>query len=144
MTEASRNEFIDRRRDEETNSGLATQVLYWYDQDKRKRKRTNGIAITMDGSLIVARTTCSRKDQFVRAGGRMKVSSRIFGRAKKHCWLLVTNTEGVSDLPAMFAKTYLDAFPGDGIGSKRAYNIGKVFVRYRMEIARRAEDMLDA
>lgn len=128
MTEV--NKFVDRRSDEEKSNGLATQVLFWYDKDSKKRTRTNGVAVTAEGHLLVARSTCSRKDQFVRAMGRMKVRNRIFGRAQKHSWTLVPNL-GAVDLPAEFAAAYAALFPTDEMGTKRAYNIGKVFARAR-------------
>ncbi len=143
MTESSHNVFTDRRTEDEKRNGLATQVLFWYDQDKKKRTRTNGIAVTMEGDLIVARSTCSRKDQFVRAMGRMKVSNRIFGRAQKHCWMIRGDLTA-SNLPEAFAKVYAELFPNDDMGVKRAYNIGKVFSRYRTEIVNRAQAELDA
>lgn len=128
MTEV--NKFVDRRTEEDKRNGLATHVLFWYDKDSKKRTRTNGIAVTSEGQLIVARSTCSRKDQFVRAMGRLKVSNRIFGRAQKHSWVLVPNL-GAADLPAEFAAAYAALFPADEMGTKRAYNIGKVFARSR-------------
>jgi hypothetical protein len=137
MTEASRNVFKDRRTFDEQTNGLATQILFWYSQDKKKRPRTNGIAVTMEGDLVVARATCSRDDQFVRAMGRIKVSSRIMGRAKKHFWILsVTND---SPTPKDFADAYLAMFPKDEMGSKRAFNVGKIFMKYREDLTRRAE-----
>lgn len=145
MTESSHNVFVDRRSEDEKRNGLATQILFWYDQDKKKRTRTNGIAVTIDGRIFVARSTCSRKDQFVRAMGRMKVSNRIFGRAQKHCWELATDLRKVDvNIPEMAAKIYSEVFETDEIGAKRAYNIGKVFARYVDEIARRAQSELDA
>ena len=145
MTEASHNVFVDRRNEAETKNGLATQVLFWYDQDKKKRTRTNGIAVSIDGRVFVARSTCSRKDQFVRAMGRMKVSNRIFGRAQKHCWELSTDlrTVALDQIPETVARLYSETFEGDEMGTKRAYNIGKVFTRYLGEITRRAQAELD-
>ena len=132
MTEV--NKFVDRRTEEEKRNGLATQILFWYDKDrpgKRGRTRTNGIAITAEGTLIVARSTCSRKDQFVRAMGRMKVSNRIFGRAQKHCWVSTFDLRAASndEIPTLAARLYSELFPGDEMGMKRAFNIGKVFAR---------------
>jgi hypothetical protein len=139
MTEV--NKFVDRRTEEERRNGLATQILFWYDDDVNKswrdkngqkqfRRRTNGITVNAAGNLIVARSTCSRMDQFVRAMGRLKVASRIFGNAKNHCWTLVVDLT-VADLPTAFAAVYADTFPNDEMGAKRAYNIGKVFARSR-------------
>ena len=146
MVEASRDKFIDRRTLDETKSGLATQILFWYDKDnknrsaKKQRRRTNGLAISMEGDLVVARATCSRKDQFVRADGRLKVLSRILGRAKKHCWIVTVP----GNKPEDFATAYLSMFPEDEMGSKRAFNAGKIFARYTEEIQRRASGILDA
>ena len=131
MTEV--NKFVDRRTEEEKRNNLATQILFWYDDDragKKGRVRTNGITVSESGMLIVARSTCSRKDQFVRAMGRLKVTSRIFGNAKKHVWTLPVDIT-VADVPAAFAATYAATFPNDEMGAKRAFNIGKVFARSR-------------
>ena len=143
MTESNHNVFVDRRTEDEKRNGLATQVLFWYDQDKKKRMRTNGLAVTVDGDILVARSTCSRKDQFVKAMGRMKVSNRIFGRAQKHCWMMRVDLTA-ENLPEAAARAYAEVFPNDEMGTKRAYNIGKVFSRYRAEIANRAQAELDA
>ncbi len=143
MTESSHNAFVDRRTDDEKRNGLATQVLFWYDQDKKKRARTNGLAVTLEGDILVARSTCSRKDQFVKAMGRMKVSNRIFGRAQKHCWQMRIDLSA-ANLPEAAAKVYAEMFPNDEMGTKRAYNIGKVFSRYRTEVDRRIDTKLDA
>jgi hypothetical protein len=123
-------EFVDRRTEEEKRNGLATQILFWYDKDSKKRVRTNGITITAEGTLVVARSTCSRKDQFVRAMGRLKVSNRIFGRAQKHCWAIPLDLAS-ADLPQAVAAAFSLVFPDDEMGVKRAYNIGKVFARAR-------------
>lgn len=136
MTEASHNVFVDRRSDDEKRNGLATQILYWYDRDSKKRIRTNGITVDTEGNMIVARSTCSRHDQFVKAMGRMKVAHRIFGRAQNHCWAVKVPFHGVEDLPAAFAKAYADMFESDEMGTKRAYNIGKVFTRYRQSLTK--------
>jgi hypothetical protein len=131
MTEV--NKFVDRRSEEEKRNGLATQILFWYDKDREGKKgriRTNGVAVTVAGDLLIARSTCSRKDQFVRAMGRLKVSNRIFGRAQKHCWAVFVDL-AAADVPAAFAKAFSSLFPDDELGVKRAYNIGKVFARSR-------------
>ena len=128
MTEV--NKFVDRRTEEEKRNGLATQILFWYDKDSKKRTRTNGVTVTAAGDLLVARSTCSRKDQFVRAMGRLKVSNRIFGRAQKHCWMVAVDLSA-TDVPAAFANAFSSVFPDDELGVKRAYNIGKVFARSR-------------
>ena len=122
------NVFVDRRSDDERKNDLMTQVLFWYDTDSKRRTRTNGIAVTVDGKLVVARSTCSKKDQFVRAQGRMKVTSRIFGRAKKHCWVLDI-AQNWDNMPAAVADAYAKQFPSDEMGVKRAFNIGKVYHR---------------
>ena len=70
--------FVDRRTAEQRTGELATQVLFWYDEagkGNKRRRRTNGVAMTTDGFLIVARAMCSRKDQFVKTHGRMVVEN---------------------------------------------------------------------
>jgi len=144
MTEASHNVFIDRRNDVEVSAGLATQILFWYDKDKKNRTRTNGIAITLDGNVIVARATCSKKDQFERAAGRMKVSSRIFGRAQKHCWIIVNDlSKNPEDAANLSANAYSGLF-SDDMGVKRAYNVGNIYRKYAAEIQRRIAGEVDA
>jgi hypothetical protein len=141
MTESNYNSFVDRRNDQELLHGLATPILYWYDKDKKKRTRTNGITINMAGEMIIARSSCSKDDQFNRSTGRLKTSSRILGQARKHCWVLQTN---ISMTPEDFANAYLELFPNDDKGCRRAYNVGKIFSRYKEEIQRREKDLLDA
>ena len=149
MTEASHNVFVDRRTSEQINRGLATQVLFWYDEEgkkKKRRRRTNGVAITTDGLLVVARATCSRKDQFVKAMGRLVVEKRILGRAKKHCWALTVDPAWEDkpmwdEFPSMAAAVYTELFPDDETGIKRAFNAGKIFVAYRADIERRANEL---
>lgn len=138
MTESSHNVFVDRRTENEKCNGLATQILFWYDKDSKKRTRTNGIAVTLEGKIIVASATCSRKDQFMRAAGRLKVSSRIFGRAQKHCLELGGNLKVVPNdqIPELAARLYSEAF-ADEMGAKRAYNIGKVFARFSKDLEAR-------
>jgi len=156
MTEASHNVFIDRRTSDQRAGELATQILFWYDEEgkgkswrdlnhaestegvKMKRRQVNGIAITTDGVLIVARATCSRKDQFVKAEGRMKVEKRILGRAQKHCWVLALD---VGEYPEMAASAYAEVFPGDERGVKRVFNAGKIFAAYKADIERRANEL---
>lgn len=141
MTEASHNTFVDRRTSEQRIGELATQVLFWYDQEgkgRKRRRRTNGMAITTAGELIIARATCSRKDQFVKAMGRLVVEKRILGRAKRHCWVL---TLEAGELPQMAAAAYAEMFPEDEKGFKRAFNAGKVFAAYKEEIERRANEL---
>lgn len=128
MTEAS---FVDRRTDEQRKNRLATQVLFWYDEDfseidGQPRRRVNAIAIDTDGTLIVARATCSPVDQFVKAHGRMVAEKRLLGRAQKSCWLLAPAGDG----PEGYAAAYAGFFPGDEIGEKRAYNVGKIYASW--------------
>jgi hypothetical protein len=140
MTEANYDTFIDRRTAEQQAGELATQVLFWYDEEgkgRKRRRRTNGIAVTTDGFLIVSRATCSRKDQFVKAQGRLVVEKRILGRAQNHCWVLRMD----AFTPEAAAEAYADFFPEDEMGAKRAYNVGKIFVSYRAEIERRANEL---
>lgn len=140
MTEASHNVFVDRRTAEQQAAELATQVLFWYDEEgkgRKRRRRTNGIAITTDGSLVVSRATCSRKDAFVKAKGRLVVESRILGRAQRHCWVL--SVDGLT--PEAVADSYREMFPNDEIGIKRAFNVGKIFAAYRAEMNRRANEL---
>ena len=98
MVENDKRFFVDRRTDEEKKMGLATPIRYWYDLDRKKRQRTNGVAVTLTGEVVVARSTCSRTDQFSRRHGRMVVAGRIQGRQKAarlnrargiiHCWII--------------------------------------------------------
>lgn len=156
MTEASSNTFIDRRTQDQMTGELATQILFWYSEEgkgiswrdlkpdqsttgtKMKRRQVNGIAITTEGTLVVAHATCSRKDQFVKSEGRMKVENRILGRAQKHCWVLTIEP---GELPEQAAAAYAEQFPGDELGHKRAYNAGKIFAAYKADIERRASAM---
>jgi hypothetical protein len=144
MTQSSHDTFIDRRSDEERDNGLATQILYWYGQGSKKRRQVNGVAMTTDGYLFVARATCSKKDQFVKAHGRMIVSQRMFGNAQKHCWLLILDpSDNLAGIPEAAAAVYAQEFPDDEVGKKRAFNAGNIFVRYRENIQQRADAMLD-
>ena len=156
MTEASYNKFTDRRNAEQRVGELATQILLWYDEEGRgkswstlemgkpfrrnamKRRRTNGLAITTSGELLVSRATCSRQDQFSKAQGRLVVEKRICYRAKSHLWVLRLD-EG--DFPEAAAAAYAEVFPEDEIGVKRAYNAGKVFTSYKADIERRANEL---
>jgi len=142
MTEASHDIFTDRRTAEQKAGELATPVLFWYDEEgkgRKRRRRTNGVAMTTNGLLMVARTVCSRKDQFVKANGRLVVEKRILGRAKRHCWALILDQEGERCEAAAIA--YRDMFPEDETGIKRAYNAGRVFDRYMVDIERRANEL---
>jgi hypothetical protein len=141
MTQSSYNKFIDRRTEEQVMSGLATPILYWYDLDKKKRHRTNGITITTDGMMIVGRSVCSKGDQFNRSIGRLKTTSRILGRAQKHCWIIIGNPELNPDA---FALEYLNVFPGDDRGCRRAYNAAKIFHSWKKELKRLEQEQLDA
>lgn len=142
MTEASHDVFTDRRSAEQRSGELATQVLFWYDEEgkgRKRRRRTNGMAITTDGALVVARATCSRKDQFRKAMGRLVVEKRILGRAQRHCWVLRLD-DGVDRAEAA-AAAYREIFPEDEIGIKRAFNAGKIFISYQADIERRANEL---
>lgn len=155
MTEASHNIFVDRRTPEQQMAELATQVLFWYDDPhngrmrkskhdrnpgREGRTRTNGMAITMDGSLIIARSSCYFKDQFCKATGRKKVEMQLLGRAQA-CAVLRLDKD--QEFPEAAAAAYDEMFPGDECGIKRAFNAGKIFAAYRAEIERRAGEMDD-
>jgi len=150
MTEASHSGvFVDRRSHAQRAEGLATQILFWYDADKKKRRRINGVAVTTDGHLFVARSTCSKKDQFVKSFGRMIIEQRMFGSAQRHCWKLVPYYVG-QDTTTPFdhdkmaeacALVYADEFPEDEKGHKRAYNAGKIYTSYHEEMERRANEL---
>lgn len=149
MTEASHDKFVDRRTPDQQAAELATQILFWYDEEFCEmrginRRRINGIAVTEDGFLLVARATCSEKDQFVKAKGRMIVARRMFGNAKEHNWRLVPYYAADNDSGALAsggpnanfdysrmaeacANVYRDVFPNDEVGVKRAFNAGKVY-----------------
>lgn len=197
MTEASHDVFVDRRTAEQKMGELATQILFWYDEagkgkswrdierDEKtsnqtmKRRRTNGVAMTLDGSLVVARSECSRKDQFCRVSGRHIVEQRIlnaelavsrslrrkvieeerrrkaiedandgapcekFSSREDFCWLLRLDETQLEDLPTEAARVYSEMFPEDERGIKRAFNAGNVFIRYKAEIERRANELDD-
>jgi len=147
MTEASHEDvFVDRRTADQRAGELATPVLFWYDEEgkgRKRRRRTNGVAMTTDGVLMVARTICSRKDQFVKANGRLVVEKRILGRAKRHCWMLHLDSVGdCMEYCEAAATAYREMFPENEIGIKRAYNAGRVFANYQADIKKRA-DALD-
>lgn len=140
--ESSHNVFIDHRESAHELAGLATKVLFWYDEEgkgTRVRRRTNGVAMTMDGHLVVSRAACSRKDQFVKKQGRLVVESRILGRAQKFCWVI--SVFHSDDCAAAAAEAYREAFPEDDLGAKRAYNAGKIFAAFKEDIARRADEL---
>lgn len=191
MTEASHDTFIDRRTTEQQTGELATQILFWYDEEGKgkswlnlereektsnvmmKRRRTNGIAISMDGNLIVSRAVCSRKDQFCRGSGRNVVSQRILNAElavsrslrrkvieeekrrkaikdandsaprEDYCWILRLDKVKLDDLPLEAARAYTEMFPDDERGIKRAFNAGGVYVRYKQEIERRVNELDD-
>ena len=156
MAKSSHDTFTDRRTGEQRVGELATSILFWYDEEGRgkswstlevnkplrrnamKRRRTNGLAITTSGELLVSRATCSREDQFSKVQGRLVVEKRICYRAKSHLWVLRLD-EG--DFPEAAAAAYAEFFPGDEIGVKRAYNAGKVFTYYKEDIERRANEL---
>ena len=151
---SSHDTFVDRRTDQERAGGVATPVLFWYDEEgkgkswrglergektsgvKMKRRRVNGIAIGTDGVLIFATATCSRKDQFMKADGRMKVTSRILGRAQKHCWQFTLDKD--MSLEQAAASVFREFFTDNDRGIKRAFNVGRVFEAYKISIERRA------
>ena len=139
--------FVDRRNSTEVAAGLATPILFWYDTDRKGRKRTNGVAVTMDGHLMVARAVCSKKDQFVKAGGRLRVTGRLLGNAQRHCWKLpisgMNGSAANNVIPEMAARAYEEAFPGDTMGHKRAYNAGNVASRYLDACDVVAKDILE-
>lgn len=158
MTQSSHSVFVDRRTDEQREAGLATHILFWYDHDKKHRRRVNGVAMTTGGYLLVARATCSKKDQFVKKHGRFIIEKRMFGNAKTHHWMFMpsyvtkdgactTHTPFTSigfDLNRMAeacANVYQDEFPGDEMGVKRAFNAGRVFERYQVDLDRRANEL---
>ncbi len=147
MTQSDQDTFVDRRTDEQRDEGLATQILFWYDKDKKKRRRINGMAVTTEGHLVVARASCSKKDQFIKAHGRMIVTKRLFGRAKSHCVVLVIHgADGArtnDEMAAMAARAYQEMFPKDDKGHKRAFNAGKIFTNYRADLDTRANELLD-
>lgn len=149
--QSSHESFTDRRSEDEVLGQLATPILFWRDTDKKGRVRTNGVAITTAGELIKATAVCSKRDQFVKSHGRMVVTQRIIGRAKRHCWVLyvhgVTGTSYDADdknnLRFLIAKTYEDVFPDDECGRKRAYNAANIYRDYLASIERRANELLD-
>ena len=132
MTQSSHDVFVDRRSAAQKLGELATPVLFWYDEEgkgRKRRRRTNGVAITTDGLFVYADAICSRKDQFVKAHGRMVVEKRILGRAKAHCKLLILEGDGPrAEAAAAIHRDYLDS--ENEIGIKRAYNAGRVYDRY--------------
>ena len=144
MTQSSHDVFVDRRTAAQKLGELATPVLFWYDQEgkgRKRRRRTNGVAITTDGLLVIADTVCSRKDQFVKVHGRMVVEQRILGRAQAHCGLFYLSPDGSRAEAA--AAAYRDEVGEDERGVKRAYNAGRVFDRYKADIERRANELDD-
>ncbi len=141
MTQSSNDVFVDRRTDEQREAGLATHILFWYDHDKKHRRRVNGVAMTTGGYLLVARATCSKKDQFVKSHGRFVIEKRMFGNAKTHHWMLAPLASRDTSMSIACADAYQDKFPGDEMGVKRAYNAGRVFARYQVDIARKANEL---
>jgi len=142
MTESSHKIFIDYRTEEQRLGDLATPILIWYDEEgkkKKRRRRVNGVAVTTDGLLMVADAVCSRKDQFIKAKGRLVVEKRILGRAKGHCVALLLDTD--VDYADSAAAAYREFFPENEAGAKRAYNAGKMFAAYREEITRKANEL---
>ncbi len=143
MTDSTHKVFVDYRSPEQINAGLATPILTWYDKEghgRKRRRRTNGIAITTEGLLVYADAVCSRQDQFVKSHGRMVVEQRMLGQAKDHYVTILVNPED-EDRPKATADAYRELFPNNETGAKRAYNVGKMFVAYREEIKRRADEL---
>ncbi len=126
MTEVKK--FVDRRNAEEIAGGLATPILFWYDTEDKGRRRVNSLAVTTEGFLVVAQSVCSRKDQFVKAKGRLITSGRLLGRAQQHCWTVIPCVNNVGDMAAACAMAYRTIFPKNERGAKRAYNAGMIFV----------------
>lgn len=160
MTESSHDTFVDRRTPQQKNSELATQILFWYDNPHpgmRKSKydkngsrdgyvRTNAIAITTDGKLLVARSTCFIRDQFIKKLGRQKAEFQLLGRGGT-CVILQLD-EGV-ELSEAASAAYTQMFPdepaedGKSQGAKRAFNVGRIFEHYKIDIQRRANELDD-
>ncbi|MEE8113320.1 MAG: hypothetical protein V3T23_03090, partial [Nitrososphaerales archaeon] len=70
---------------------------------------------------------------------------RVLGRAQKHCWLL-TASGGLANpetMPEVAAAAYAESFPDDERGTKRAFNVGKIFANYKADIERRANELDD-
>lgn len=159
MTGASHDKFVDRRTPAESSAGLATQILFWYDKDRpgrRGRTRTNAIAISQEGFLLIGRAVCSRKDNHTKASGRMIAAERLLGhdvaaqrrpeQLSRHSSKLTIAPGNVAPsnlatLPDLAAEAYREEFPGDDMGCKRAYNIGKVFMRYLADLDQRIQNM---
>lgn len=125
MTEVKK--FVDRRNAEEIAGDLATPVLFWYDTEDKGRRRVNCLAVTNGGFLVVAESVCSRKDQFVKAKGRLIASKRLLGRAQEYCWTMIPPKSNVSDMAAACAMAYRTLCPDNERGAKRAYNAGMIF-----------------
>lgn len=143
MTDSTHKVFVDYRSQEQINAGLATPILTWYDEEgrgKKRRRRTNGIAMTMEGMLVCADAVCSRKDQFIKAHGRMVVEQRILGQAQDHYMMIGLEPAEDEDFAKEAAAAYREFFPDNEAGAKRAYNAGKMFMAYREEIERRANE----
>lgn len=158
MTEASYDTFVDRRTPKQKNSELATQILFWYDNphpDMRKSKydkngsrdgfvRTNAIAITTEGTLLVARSTCFIRDQFIKKLGREKAEFQLLGRGGTCVILqLDKSVEPSEAASAAYAQMFPDEPTNEGKsqGEKRAFNVGRIFERYQADIQRRANDL---
>jgi hypothetical protein len=143
MTEVSHDDvFVDRRTADQKAGELATPVLFWYDEEgkgRKRRRRTNGVAITTGGELVWAEAVCSRKDQFVKAQGRMVVEKRILGHAQTHAGTFMMSEDGERCEAA--ANAYRDDVSDDEVGVKRAYNAGRIFDRYKADIERRANEL---
>lgn len=158
MTEASHDTFVDRRTPQQKNAELATQVLFWYDNphpDMRKSKydknssregfvRTNAIAITTEGTLLVARSTCFIRDQFIKKLGRQKAEFQLLGRGGT---CVVLQLDKGMELSEAASAAYTEMFPDEPVsdgrsqGAKRAFNTGRIFERYQADIQRRANEL---
>ena len=159
MTGASHDTFVDRRTPSESSAGLATQILYWYDKDRAGRKgrtRTNAIAISQEGFLLVGRAVCSRKDNHTKSEGRKIAAERLLGhdvaaqrrpentpRFSSKLSIAPGNLapSKLATLPELVAAAYKEEFPLDEMGCKRAYNVGKVFMRYLTDLDKRIQNM---
>lgn len=155
MTEANQRAFLDRRTDDQIKAELATPVLFWYDNprpgtkmsktrgynaSRNGRVRTNALAITMDGKLIVSNVTCYVDDRFVKSIGRMKAEQQLLGRART---CAVMDISQATDYAEEAASVYKEVFEDDETGHRRAFNAGKIFAAYRAEMARLANEAMN-
>ena len=143
--QSSQPTYVDRRSPEEQQAGLATQILFWYDFDRKNRRRINGVAITTEGHIAVATATCSLHDNFNKARGRMIVSKRLMGRAANYACVLIPRVETyhLDDFPQIASDTYLEEFPDNDKGSRRVYNAARIYTAYKTDLIRQANEILD-